>query len=178
MNNDRLNAVADMVPTNSFILDVGCDHAYLPIILIKSGKCKKAYASDISVNAISNAKENILHYNLTDKIDLFCTDGINHIPKDYDTLIICGMGTKTIKSILDGQNLPSIIILCSNNDHYELRKYMQKIGFKIDSEIVVFDKGKYYPIKYKEILQNMPGTKDTTISKRLQLVQKLLKKLG
>ncbi len=206
MNSSRLNKLAELVEKGSFIVDVGCDHAYLPILLIENGICDKAYASDISKGALENAKNNIKKHSLDDKIQLFLSDGLKDVPSDYDTIVISGMGTKTVKHILD--NIPDkTIIISSNNNHYELRNFMQHKGFKIDLEDVVYENGKYYPIirykkgndylneeelyfgkssskeyfqylynKYKSILDNMPNNKDNLIDKKVTILEKLLKK--
>ena len=36
--NDRLKTIGDLVSANSFCLDVGCDHAFLCIYLVKKIK--------------------------------------------------------------------------------------------------------------------------------------------
>ncbi len=38
------------------------------------------------------------------------------------------------------------LIISSNNDYYYLRKEICKLGYKIDKELIVIDKNKYYPI--------------------------------
>ena len=145
MLSKRLLTVATLVKPNAKVLDVGTDHAYLPIYLREMNICKKVIASDISQGALAIAKKNIEKFQTTD-IKLVLSDGLDKIKDDYDTLIICGMGTKTIIHILEGKKLPDQIILSSNNNLYELRIYMNSIGYKIDQEVVVFDKGKYYDI--------------------------------
>ena len=130
---------------DSIVLDVGTDHALLPIYLIKNKICQKVLASDISSKALENAKANIKKYNITN-ITLYETDGLKDIPKKYDTLIISGMGTSTILSILATDDLPNTIILSSNNDLELLRVTMNKKGYKITKELVVYEKNKYYDI--------------------------------
>lgn len=56
------------------------------------------------------------------------------------------MGTKTIINILEGNKLPLKIIISSNNNLYELRTYMNKIGYAIKKEIISYDNHKYYDI--------------------------------
>ena len=38
------------------------------------------------------------------------------------------------------------IIISSNNNYYYLRKNITNLNFKIESEKIVYEKGKYYPI--------------------------------
>ncbi|MBE6148714.1 MAG: SAM-dependent methyltransferase [Firmicutes bacterium] len=149
MLSGRLLTIAKLVKPNASVLDVGTDHAYLPIYLKESKVCKKVIASDISPNALEGARKNIEKFQVPD-IKLILSDGLEKIEDDYDTLIISGMGTKTIIHILYGQKLPENIILSSNNNLYELRKYMNKIGYKIKEEVTCYDKGKWYDIIYYE----------------------------
>lgn len=145
MNSKRLEAIASLVPKGSTLLDVGTDHAYLPIYLSKEKICKRILASDISKNSVQKAKENLKKYNVKNVI-IYNADGLNGINEYYDTLTLSGMGTYTIIKILDKKNLPDNIIISSNNDLYTLRRYMQKIKYKIDKEITVLENGKYYDI--------------------------------
>ena len=46
----RLRVIGDLVKDNSFILDIGCDHALLDIYVVKNKKNIKAIASDINEN--------------------------------------------------------------------------------------------------------------------------------
>ena len=55
----RLAAAAELVRPNSFISDVGTDHAYLPIALCLDGKIRGGVVSDINQGPIDRAKDNI-----------------------------------------------------------------------------------------------------------------------
>ncbi len=146
----RLRAIGDLVPDNSFILDIGCDHALLDIYVVKENKNVRAIASDINKGPLQQAKINIQKYKLQDKIKLKQADGLNSIEKETNIVIISGLGSQTIVNILtQGQNkLTNIkkLIISSNNDYYYLRKNIQKLEYKITNEIIIKDKNKYYPI--------------------------------
>lgn len=151
MNIDnRLKRITDFIPSDSYILDVGCDHALLDIYLALNRKNVKLIASDINENPLKIAKENIKKYNLEDEITLEKADGVSKINDEVDTVVIAGMGTSTINDIINNdlkklKNLKKIII-SSHTSSFELRENMNKKGFKIIDEAVVFDKGKYYEI--------------------------------
>ena len=58
MNIDnRLKRIADFIPSDSYILDVGCDHALLDIYLALNRKNIKLIASDINENPLKKAQE-------------------------------------------------------------------------------------------------------------------------
>lgn len=151
MNLDnRLKRITDFIPSDSYILDVGCDHALLDIYLALNRNNVKLIASDINENPLKIAKENIKKYNLEDKITLEKADGVSKINDEVDTVVIAGMGTSTINDIInnDLKKLKNVkkIIISSHTSSFELRENMNKKGFKIIDEAVVFDKGKYYEI--------------------------------
>ena len=55
----RLEAISSLVPVNSNVIDIGCDHGLLSIYLFQKKVANKVIASDINENALNNAKENI-----------------------------------------------------------------------------------------------------------------------
>ena len=146
----RLKAIADLVDTKK-VIDVGCDHGYLDIYLTLYKDCK-CIATDISKNAIKSCIDNINSYNLKDKIEVMVTDGINGIKINVDdTIVLSGMGAKTITDILSNKNLPNNIIISSNNHLEELRRFMVGIGYYIDDEVYILEHDIHYVIiKFKK----------------------------
>ena len=149
MVSNRIKTIASLVDAKDSILDIGTDHALLPIFLIKNNIVNIADGSDISNKVLSNAKENVFKYNLEDKINLYLSDGVKQIDiSKYNTLIITGMGFSTIKSIIDNADLKHIdkLIIQSNNNLDELRKYLNEISFSIVDETCLKDKDINYDI--------------------------------
>ena len=150
MKSLRLLAIVSLIDKGSSVLDVGTDHAYLPIFLSQNKKCKSIIASDVSSNALKIAKDNLKKYHIDD-VKLILSNGLDSINEEYDTIVLAGMGTSTIIKILENKKLPNTLIISSNNDLYKLRKFMNKIKYKIKEEIVILEKNKYYDIiKYQK----------------------------
>lgn len=143
---NRLKSVAGLVTSNDIIADIGCDHAYLDIYLVKNKIVKKSFVTDINEGAINNGINNIKKYHLDSQITAIKSDGIKDIPSDINTLIISGMGSSTIIKILSNKKLKQInkLIIQSNNDYFILRKYITSKGYYISHESAVYDNGKYY----------------------------------
>lgn len=151
----RLRAIGDLIEDNSFILDVGCDHALLDIYVTTKNKNIKAIASDINKGPLENAKQNIKKYNLEDKIILKQANGLESYQKGIDTIILSGLGSTTIVDILKQKKeiLKEIkkIIISSNNDYKYLRENLKTLGFIPEKELIIKDKNKYYQvIKFKK----------------------------
>lgn len=149
----RLKLIASLVDKKANVIDVGCDHALLDIFLTLNNE-NKCLASDININALNIAKENIKKYHLSDQIDTIISDGLKNINIELpSTVIISGMGTSTIVDIMKQTNIDNIdsLIIQSNNDLKLLRKEIIKLGFYIDDEEVINDKKIYYVIiKFKK----------------------------
>ncbi len=144
---NRLKSLCKYVFNDDKIIDVGCDHALLDIYLVQSGIINKIYVCDVNPNALQNGIENIEKYELTGNIIPVLGYGIEKINQfDVNTLIISGMGSKNIIDILSSPNLDRIykLILQSNNNHYELRKFLTSKGLNIFTEEVVEDGKKTY----------------------------------
>ena len=76
MLGSRLQTVADFVPRGSVIADIGTDHGYLPIELIKSGKCTKAVAADVNEGPLFAAKRSVRAAGLCAQIDIRLGSGL------------------------------------------------------------------------------------------------------
>lgn len=146
---NRLLTIAGFIPANSYVIDVGCDHALLSIYLEQEKNCT-CLATDINEGALDNAKRNIKKYKSNIKIKQ--TDGLEGITiNDSDYIVIAGMGTTTIKHILDNKKLSKHLIISSNSQVEELREYVTSIGFYIDDEKFVVDhEKKYIVINFKK----------------------------
>lgn len=149
MKDARLQAISDFLTPLDRFIDIGTDHAYIPIYMAKLGS-KKILATDIHKNALAIAKQNIFKENLTNVIDTLLSDGLEKVdPRSYDTLVIAGMGTATIKHILsEPEKLQSIrkIIVQTNNHLSQLRIFMNQIGYRLVGEKIVKERKHYYVV--------------------------------
>ncbi len=153
---NRIKAIASLVDNDALVVDIGTDHAYLPIYLYENDITKNIVASDISSNALLFAKNNLEKHNLRGKIKLVVSDGFINLDECFDIAIISGVGTETIKKILDNEVLPNKLILSSHKNVSDLREYMFKIGYKIEKEIIVYENNIYYNIiKYVKGKDNL-----------------------
>lgn len=143
----RLKTIADLIPNKEKVIDIGTDHAYLPIYLVKIRNFPIVYASEKNSKILKQSLYNIERFAVKDKINLIVADGLKNINDRFDVAVIAGMGTATIIKILkEASQIPSILIIQSNNCLPELRKFMMNLGYKITNEIVIYEKKKYYNI--------------------------------
>lgn len=142
----RLMACCNLVKPGDRVADVGCDHGYLSIHLLKSGIASCVMASDIHKGPLRSAMQNAEKYGVTDNIRFFLSDGVVSIPREFDTLICAGMGGDTMISILEAapwlkNNRYRLILQCQTRTPM-LRQYLSDNGWAVAREHVVRD-GKF-----------------------------------
>jgi len=148
---NRLSKVANLVTIGNRVADIGCDHAYTSIYLIKNKISSKIIAMDINQGPLDRALENIKKYQYNKYIETRLSNGLDKLKKDeVDTILISGMGGNLIVDILD-KNLDTVykvkeLILQPQSDIYKVREYIKRIGFMIIDEDILIDEDKYYNI--------------------------------
>ena len=147
---NRLRAIAELVPADSRLVDVGTDHARLPVWLVQQGRVLSCIATDIREGPLKNAEE-LLHRTGTEKyISLRLTDGLIGVSRsEADVVVIAGMGGHMITSILDRTPwiMNDVILILSPHTKPEvLRKFLSEHSLQIHSELLTEDRGKIYPI--------------------------------
>lgn len=140
---DRLLACCAFVRPGDRVADVGCDHGYLSIHLLQTGIASHVYASDVRSGPLSSAKRNAERCGITGKIDFFLSDGVQSLPRDFDTLVCAGMGADTMISILSAapwlrSNHYRLILQCQSKTPI-LRRYLSETGWVISQETVLRD---------------------------------------
>lgn len=148
MISKRLLTLAGCINKQDKVVDVGCDHGYLSIYLVKHVHVLNIIASDINQNALNNAISNIKKEGLEKQIKTVLSDGLENVPRDIDTVIISGMGTQSIINILNKAELDNItkLVVQSNNNLFSLRQNIVNLGFYISKEFSVYENKKYYII--------------------------------
>lgn len=148
MLSKRLSSLLKYIEKGDKIIDIGCDHALIDIYLIKNNIVENIIVSDVHENALEAGINNIKKNKLKDKIDARLGNGLEVLKQsdNIDTVLISGMGTSTIISILNNEYIKNInkLILQSNNNHAELRKAVTDLGFYIDNEEYFVDNKKNY----------------------------------
>ena len=152
----RLLKIASMVDKKSRIIDVVCDHALLDIYLSLNGLEGKIIASDITIGAVNQAKKNVSLYK-TSNVEVRKGDGLSTIKKsdNINTIIMSGLGNQKIISILkENKNIlknVNTIIIQSNTGYNMIRKELNDMGYYVDDECLVKDRGIIYVIiKFKK----------------------------
>lgn len=149
----RLQKVGDFVRKDAMLLDIGSDHAYLPIHLMQIGKIKHAIAGEVVQGPYDSAKKNVLAFGLENDVTVRLANGLAAFDPTVDlvdTITIAGMGGHLIADILDADQdkLKDIttLILQPNNGEQKLRQWLQDHNFKISKETILEENDKIYEI--------------------------------
>ena len=152
MISKRLELVASFVPQGAILLDVGSDHAYLPIELVERGQIEAAIAGEVVVGPYQSAIKNIEAHGLKEKIQVRLANGLAAFEEadQVSVITIAGMGGRLIATILEEglDKLASVerLILQPNNREDDLRIWLQEHGFQIVAESILEEAGKFYEI--------------------------------
>lgn len=147
----RLLCAASMVRKGSVVLDVGTDHAYVPLYLLQNGISSFAAASDINNGPLERAQENAKRYALSEKMRFLPADGIDDgecVRDGVSDILICGMGGELIADIIDRSEYAKKdgvrVILQPMTMGDALRRYLAENGFSILDEKLCAAGGRIY----------------------------------
>lgn len=148
---ERLQAVADLVSPGKRVCDVGCDHGYVSIYLIESGKADAVLAMDVNRGPLERARINVEKHGLTGYITLRLSNGLDaYRTGEAQSLVIAGMGGRLMQSILtkDKQKTEDFqeLILQPQSELALFRKFLRTEGYVIVQEEMILEGGKFYPM--------------------------------
>ena len=132
---NRLNAVASFIEKCNTVIDIGTDHAYIPIYCIENDICNNAIACDINKGPIEIAFKNISEYGFSKRISTRLSNGLENYEKgEAQNIVIAGMGglliIDIIKNAIDKIDENTVLILQPMIAVYEVRKFLCENGLK------------------------------------------------
>lgn len=153
----RLKMVADQMLSGGVVADIGCDHGFTSIYLVSQGKARGAIAMDVHEGPLQRAAQHVTENGLQKQIQLRLSDGTDQLnPGEADTILISGLGGALMEQILRAK--PEVtrqvteLVLSPQSEVYRIRYCLHDLGFRITSENMVCDMGKYYVV-----LRAVPG---------------------
>lgn len=145
----RLAACASLLKGGQPVADIGTDHAYLPIWLLKKDLVPKALGADLRPGPLETARKNALRYRVSDRLTLVLSNGLSQVPpEEAKEVVIAGMGGELILRIVE--DAPWLkegerrLVLQPMTNAPMLRAGLSRLGFAIEKEYAVEDTGRYY----------------------------------
>ena len=133
----RLERVAAQVPAGARLADIGSDHGYLPVALMRRGAIAAAVAGEVALTPFRSAERTVRENGLELQITVRLASGLEAIePQDGITAIsVCGMGGETIRDILDSGKArlsgQERLILQPNGGEQPLRQWLMENDYHI-----------------------------------------------
>ncbi|WP_283094124.1 MULTISPECIES: tRNA (adenine(22)-N(1))-methyltransferase TrmK [unclassified Pseudomonas] len=133
----RLERVAAQVPAGARLADIGSDHGYLPVALMRRGVIAAAVAGEVALTPFHAAERTVRENDLEQRISVRLANGLTAIePGDGITAIsICGMGGETIRDILESGKAQlsgqERLILQPNGGEQPLRQWLMENDYGI-----------------------------------------------
>ena len=170
----RLLSALPYLKKRGAVIDVGTDHAYLPIYLVGEGISSRALACDINRGPIESAARNIAAAGLVHRIDTLCTDGLHGTEGfDPDNILIFGMGGELIIRILS--EAPWVkdagigLVLQPMTRAHLLRHWLLENGFAIVGETITHEDRYYQTIAARYCGKSEEYTEEELLLGRLNI---------
>jgi tRNA (adenine22-N1)-methyltransferase len=147
----RLKFIADLVIPTHHLADIGTDHGYLPLVLLRTKKIQYASLCDINEGPLNNARQTFLNSGYEEQISYKLGSGLAVLKRgEANSAIIAGMGGSLIQSLLqdseDVFQVMSQVILQPMTEQSDLRAWLIARGYKDFVDYYVKEGNKLYEI--------------------------------
>lgn len=144
----RLECIVSLTPRSRCVCDIGCDHAYTAIELLRRGRAEQVLACDIHEGPLRQARRNVELAGLGERIELRRGDGLAPVAAgEAETVICAGMGGALICRILEERTADfRHFVLSPQSEPERVRRFLLRRGIGIRTETLLEEDGKYYLI--------------------------------
>jgi tRNA (adenine22-N1)-methyltransferase len=140
------------VDAGEAVADIGSDHGYLPLLLIRGGVSPRVIVTDVAEGPLARARGNVEEF-----LDASCCgvgvvecrlgDGLAPLSHgEVDAVVIAGMGGESIIDIMaaDPEKTESFakFILQPRTKTEKLRAWLAESGYDVAAEDVVLERGR------------------------------------
>lgn len=165
---ERLRAAAFYMSEYSSAADIGADHGYLALHLLKENPKMRMLVSDISAESLMKARAHLK--DVPERVSFAVADGLCAISFPVKCAAVCGMGGELIAKIIrDGKDkLQGAALVLSPNTEAELvREAIYSIGYHIKDEKIACAAGRMYVVIYAKAGAMEISEKDIYLSPSL-----------
>ena len=154
MKTTRIDRICHAIKKkNCIVVDIGSDHAFLAIKLLKNKIAKFIYNVEINKKPLNQTIKNLTNHGLINKTKNILNDGLKNWKCDeqIDYACISGIGGNKIVYLI--KNFPKNIkianlIVIPNNNSDAVRKFLLKFKYRFIYEEIIKENGYYYPLIY------------------------------
>ncbi|UCZ54518.1 tRNA (adenine(22)-N(1))-methyltransferase TrmK [Bacillus shivajii] len=151
----RLHKVAFFIKEGASVADIGSDHAYLPVYLIKENIAKYAVAGEVNEGPFLSAQKQVRMNLLEEAIHVKLGNGLAVLEGEkVDTVVVAGMGGPLIRTILEEgkAHLTNVerLVLQPNIAADHIRKWLIDNKWLLIDEALVEEDGHIYEVLVAE----------------------------
>ncbi|MBP5281809.1 MAG: SAM-dependent methyltransferase [Lachnospiraceae bacterium] len=149
MISKRLQMLVDMVTPGMRVVDVGCDHGFVAIQLVRNHISPSVIAMDVRKGPLTGAREHVEEYGLADYIETRLSDGLcEYHSGEADAMVCAGMGGPLMMRILTegAEKVASMkeLILQPQSELQEFRRFLRTNGYQTLEEHILLEEEKFY----------------------------------
>ncbi len=150
-SNVRLEAILSMLRPCDVLLDVGTDHALLPVLAVRGRVARKAIAADLRERPLDEARRTVARYGLVDRIHVVQADGLRALESlAADAVVIAGMGGALIRRVCEDApksfECVTQLVLQPNYAPEHVRGWAREHGWHLREECMIHTNGQYYTL--------------------------------
>ncbi|MBR5049257.1 MAG: SAM-dependent methyltransferase [Erysipelotrichaceae bacterium] len=146
MISKRIRFIASLIRKDESVLDIGCDHGFLALMLRVNGNSEKIICADNKIGPLNNARKNLAGY---ENIDFVLSNGAQKVTEPVNVVVMSGLGYHNVTRIITSspQYFDSVsrLIIQINTCVDQLRSWLTANGFMIVAEDIIKDY-RYYQI--------------------------------
>ena len=187
MIDNRIKAIENFVRGGGVVADIGADHGYLAIELVKSGRAAKVIATEKNIGPFEALSKNTSGFN---QIEARLGDGLQVLSAgEVDTICVAGMGGALIEKILNES--PEVVqgarqlILQPMNGVKKIRTWLAENNWAIADEDLAEAGGIIYEIicaeknpVQKVFKRESSPLKQKFLSQRAEKLEKVLSEMN
>lgn len=149
MISNRLNQIVNFIKDDHDVADIGSDHGLLLVLLNERNFSNKALGVENKIGPYKNLERTIKSINKPN-FSSNLSSGLDNVSKNYQTIVIAGMGFNNIKEIVlrdfDKGNHRETFVIDSHTNQDEVRTFFYNLGYKVDDEMIIYEDSIYYDI--------------------------------
>jgi tRNA (adenine22-N1)-methyltransferase len=147
----RLEAILGLLSPCRVLVDVGTDHALLPIAAVERGVAARAIASDLRAAPLRTARDGILASSARERVHLLREDGLSGLLRGaVDAVSMAGMSGEMMVQlceatphVLEGV---SQLVMQPNSDAVAVRGWALRHGWHLKQERMVCENGQFFAV--------------------------------
>ena len=145
----RLEKLISLIPPGTTLADIGTDHAFAAIELVRRGICPSVIATDVRKGPLRTARAHVEEAGLSAQIGLRLGDGLAPVEAgETQGILIAGMGGALMERIrTEGRKTAQAaqyLVLSPQSEIPHFRVFLQENGFRTEQEALLFEEGKAY----------------------------------